>query len=150
MYLALRFGPVGESTQTMTSLPVIVDDTPVDRDPRRASVAAKGLASLVDTDQVPVFDRHLALAEQFQEASLAAAVHNQGSSSEIKMKVSQYNRGEPFNTWFPRQPEMIVPARAHEPGMPDPGARSGTGSGGMSPAMAFSCLGSNPFSRTSS
>jgi len=83
MYLALRFGPVRESTQTMTSLPVIVDDTPVDRDPRRASVAAKGLASLVDTDRVPVFDRHLALAEQFQEASLAAAVHNQGSSSEI-------------------------------------------------------------------
>ena len=66
------------------------------------------------------------------------------------MKVSQYNRGEPFNTWFPRQPEMIVPPRAREPGMPDPGARFGTGSGGMSPATAFSCLGSNPFSRTSS
>ena len=27
------------------------------------------------------------------------------------MEVSQYNRGEPFNTWFPPQPEMIIPSR---------------------------------------
>ena len=76
MYLALRFGLVREFSQNMTSLPVIVDDALVNSDPRRALAAARGLASLVNTNQVLVFTCHPTLVEQFQEACSDAEVHN--------------------------------------------------------------------------
>ena len=74
LYLALRFGLIGEFGKRAAHLPVVVDDILVNFDPSRARRAAAAFVQLAETNQVLVFTCHPSTVEYFREASPGVAV----------------------------------------------------------------------------
>ncbi len=74
LYLALRFGLIGEFGERSERLPVIVDEALVNFDSERARLAAESFAALSQTNQVLVFTCHPATAELFAASAGAQIV----------------------------------------------------------------------------
>ena len=69
LYLALRFGLIGELGRKLPALPVAVDEILVNFDPDRALRAAGALLELAETNQLLVFTCHPLTLELFDRAA---------------------------------------------------------------------------------